>query len=156
MCKRGTRNPIPMFYIDLKSNSTNKEIYKIEFLLNTRIKFEAPHKKREPQCMKCQRFGHTKNLCKRRPRCVKCASLHLTSDCPMKEKSQNVKCVNCEGNHPANYRGCKIYKELQKAKYPSLRRKELPVTTGPTPSTLHSQPPIFQDSILHVFSTNEW
>lgn len=29
-----------------------------------------------------------------------------------------MKCILCEGNHPANYKGCIVYKELQKIKYP--------------------------------------
>lgn len=124
ICKRGTKIPLSMFFIDLKPNKNNKEVYNIKFLLSTRIKVEAPHKKREtPQCTNCQRFGHTKNFCKRQPRCVKCALPHLTTMCPIKEKTKNVKCVNCEGNHPASYRGCSVYKELQKSKHPPLRKK---------------------------------
>jgi len=30
---------------------------------------------------------------------------HLTSNCPRKVKSKNIKCVLCKGNHPANYKG---------------------------------------------------
>lgn len=131
-----------MFYIGLKTNGNNKDIYEIEFLLCTRVKFEAPHKKRElPQCTNCQRFGHTKNFCKRHPRCVKCALLHPTSACPIKEQTQNVKCVNCQGNHPASYRGCSVYKEIQKSKYSSLRKKEIPMSVAPIPTASRNQLP---------------
>lgn len=34
----------------------------------------------------------------------------------------------CEGNHPANYKGCMVYKNLYKAKFPALRTKVLPDT----------------------------
>lgn len=121
---RITKTKLSMFYINLKVAPNNKDVYNIEFLLNTKIKFEAPNKKREiPQCTRCQRYEHTKNFCSRQARCVKCAGNHLTQECPMKERSNNVKCVHCEGNHPANYKGCSIYKQLQKSKFPALRKK---------------------------------
>jgi len=34
--------------------------------------------------------------------------------CP-KPETEKLKCGNCEGDHPANYRGCPAYKEVQKA-----------------------------------------
>lgn len=122
---RFNKSKLPMFYIDMKVAPNNKDVYNIEFLLNTKIKFEAPNKKREiPQCTRCQRYGHTKNFCSRQPRCVKCAGNHQTSSCSIKERTSNVKCVHCEGNHPANYKGCAIYKQLQKTKNLS-RKKEI-------------------------------
>lgn len=119
-----TKQPLPMFFIDLQPDVNNKKIYDIENLLFYKVKFEPPRQKRDiPQCARCQRYGHTKKYCQHRPRCVKCTEDHATVDCPRKEKSTNVKCVLCEGNHPANYKGCSIYKELQKKKYPPLRQK---------------------------------
>jgi hypothetical protein len=62
-CQRVTNKPFPMHFIDFKTNGNKKEIYKINTLLNTVVQFEAPHVKREiPQCMRCQKFGHTKKL----------------------------------------------------------------------------------------------
>lgn len=46
-------------------------------------------------------------------------------------RSDHVKCVFCGGNHPANYKGCSVYRELQKAKFPPLRPR-VTVTTNPT------------------------
>lgn len=57
-------------------------------------------------------------------RCVKCAGSHLTKQSPRKEKSENAKCLLCDGNHPANYKECTIYKNLQKRIFPSLRNKQ--------------------------------
>lgn len=129
---RFNKNPLPMFFVDLKPAENNKTIFKIEFLLNTKIAFEPPIKKREiPQCTRCQLYGHTKNFCFRQPRCVKCTGNHATSECPIKTKSNSVKCVHCNGNHPANYRGCSVYKELQRQKFPALRKKEVPTSTIP-------------------------
>ena len=132
---RLNKAPLPMFFVDLKMSPNNKDIYKIEFLLNSKIKFEAPNKKREiPQCLRCQRYGHTKNFCFRQPRCVKCADYHLTSNCQIKNRTKEVKCVHCDGNHPANYRGCSVYKELQRKKY-----QHQPIKSGDAVNVLQHQ-----------------
>lgn len=125
--QQGTKKPLPLFFVDLKTNENNKEIYKIEFLLNDKVKVEPPKPKREiVQCTRCQRYGHTKNFCTHQHRCVKCAQNHATADCPRKTRSDDVKCVLCGGNHSANYKGCPVYKQLQETKYPALRKKVLP------------------------------
>lgn len=121
---RKTKMPLPLHYIDLKPNQNNKNIYNVKRLLHCCVVFEPPRPKREiPQCSNCQRYGHTRRFCHRQPRCVKCAGAHNTLDCARKDRSDNVRCVLCEGNHPANYKGCSVYKELQKVKYPPLRPK---------------------------------
>lgn len=121
---RITRNPLSMFYINIKTKENNKEIYQITRLMNSIVKFEAPHTKREiPQCAKCQRFGHTKNYCNKPPRCVKCTGNHSTDKCARKVKDTEVKCVNCGDAHPANYRGCLVHKQLQQRLYPALRER---------------------------------
>lgn len=123
---RATKQPLPMFFVDLKPSPDNKTIYAIKHLLHCRIVFEAPRPKREiPQCANCQRYGHTKRYCHRKPRCVKCAEEYLTANCPRKERFDQVKCVLCNGNHPANYKGCVVFKELQKSKFPPLRPKKV-------------------------------
>ena len=62
--QRETKKPLPLFFIELETNDNNKDIYKIDKLLNSIVCFEAPHKKREiPQCTRCQVYGHTKNYC---------------------------------------------------------------------------------------------
>jgi hypothetical protein len=35
----------------------------------------------------------------------------LTSQCPRMERSRDVQYVLCDGNHPANYKGCTVYKK---------------------------------------------
>lgn len=131
--QRKTKNPLPIFYVDLKPKANNKDIYNIKLLMNTCVQFEAPHAKREiPQCTRCQRYGHTKNYCYNNPRCVKCAENHLTSDCPRKTRDEEVRCVNCNEHHPANYRGCMIHKQLQQKIYPAMRER----IKSPTKTTL--------------------
>ena len=119
-----TKKPLPLFFIELVANDNNKDIFKINKLINTIVSFEAPHKIREiPQCVRCQSYGHTKNYCNKTPVCVKCAKNHLTSDCPIKIKTKEVVCANCGGDHPASYKGCTVRKQLQQKLFPKLREK---------------------------------
>jgi len=131
-----TNIPLSLFFVDLKQNANNKDIYQIETLNYTKVRFKPPRTKRNiPQCGKCQRYGHTQAYCYHSPRCVKCAGNHTTKHCPRKEKSEHVKCILCDGNHPANYKGCTVYKEIQKRTFPPLRNKP-----DGTPSTALPHP----------------
>lgn len=121
-----------MFYIDIKPKDNNKEVYNITTLDNNNIiKCEPPHSKRIiPQCTRCQNYGHTKTYCRKTFRCVKCAGNHETKECIRKVRDNQVKCANCNGNHPANYRGCLVHKQLQQRLFPALRQK--PTIRPPT------------------------
>lgn len=128
--QRLTKKPLPIFIVEIKPNSDNKTIYDVKFLLNCRIIIEPPRFKRDiPQCANCQQYGHTKTYCRRKPKCIKCAGNHLSINCERIGRSNEVKCVLCQGNHPANYKGCSVYKELQKTKYPPLRKRQQPQPT---------------------------
>ena len=119
-----TKQPLPLFLIELEPRINNKEIYDIKQILNTIVTVEPPrHKKDIPQCMRCQQYGHTKNYCNRSPACVKCAKNHLTAHCPYSGKIEKVKCFNCNGNHPASYKGCEVRKQLQRKLFPPLRSR---------------------------------
>lgn len=148
---RTSKQPLPMFYLDLKTRDNNKQIYSLKQIGCFKVYFEPPHAKRTiPQCTNCQNYGHTKNFCRRPPRCVKCTRPHSTSDCPRKDKDDGVQCVNCNENHPANYRGCIIHKQLQEKLYPQLRQKtvsrdlekpeapiQTPISPSPQPNIQH-------------------
>jgi len=128
--RRGTKVPLNMSYIELKVEKNKKDIYETTHVLGYSVKFELLDPKREiPQCISCQRYGKSKGFCNLEARCVKCARDHPTFNCRRKTKSENVKCMLCEGNRPANYKGCTVYKDLQKRYFPTLRRKE--ITTKP-------------------------
>lgn len=108
-----TKISLPLFFVDLAPEIISKEIFNITSLLNTKIKVEEPHKRREiPQCLNCQTYGHTKSYCSYSPRCVKCSGTHPTATCT-KSPDLPAKCALCNGEHPANYKGCIVYKELQ-------------------------------------------
>lgn len=126
-----TKRPLSIFFVDLKVKENNKDIYNTKLFMNSSVIFEPPISKRTiPQCTRCQRYGHTKNFCQRNYRCVKCAEHHETANCPRNTKDNSVKCVNCMENHPANYRGCKVHKDLQQKLYPKLREKITVTTTN--------------------------
>ena len=126
-----TKISLPLFFVDLAPESISKEIFSITSLLNTKIKVEEPHKRREiPQCQNCQTYGHTKTYCSHSPRCVKCGGTHSTTTCT-KSPDLPAKCALCDGDHPANYKGCTIYKELQ-------QRRRLPFNSRH--NNLHHQP----------------
>lgn len=101
---------LPLFFVHLVPKDNNKNIYETTHLLYSKVKIEAPRKKREiPQCKNCQQFGHTRTYCAHKSRCVKCGKEHITTQC-QKKKEQKAKCANCQGEHTANWRGCPTYK----------------------------------------------
>jgi len=52
--KRGTKAPLNMFYVELKPEKNNKDIYQTTHVLRYRVTFDPPHPKREiPQCINC-------------------------------------------------------------------------------------------------------
>jgi hypothetical protein len=66
---------------------------------------------------------------------LKCSAEHLTSECPRKVKDDNVKCVNCNEKHPANYGGCMVHTQNQQKIYPGLRERNMaprPIQPGVT------------------------
>ncbi|GFU46496.1 uncharacterized protein TNCV_413841 [Trichonephila clavipes] len=75
----------------------------------------------------CQRYGHSKNVCRGQPTCPRCGeSGHDSVDCTKKEQ-----CLNCKGDHPAYSRSCPtwiIEKEItsvkikEKISHPEARR----------------------------------
>ena len=109
-----SKQPLPLFFVDLDPAEINKEIFHLKSLLHTKIVIEEPHKRRELiQCTKCQDYGHSKSYCAHPPRCVRCVGHHLTSACTQ-SKDQPPTCTLCGGNHTANYRGCSMHKNLQR------------------------------------------
>lgn len=106
---RASKNPLPMFFIDLDPNENNKDIYNITSFDNAIIQFEPPKKYDDiVQCFRCQDYGHTKTYCKKNFRCVKCGQDHSTSECK-KKVDEPPKCALCSNNHTASYKGCIEY-----------------------------------------------
>jgi len=125
--KRGTKMPLNIFYVELKPENNNKDIYEVTHVFSYTIKFEPSYPKDEiPQCINCQR-------CERllQPKRGECASsvqeiIWLPTVYAI---SKNVKWMLQW--HPANYKGCTVYKYLQKRHFSTLRKKW--ITTKPQP-----------------------
>lgn len=123
---RVSKKEIPIQFINIERKENNRDIFEIEHLCNLKVTIEPPHKKKEiVQCMRCQQYGHTKNNCFRPPRCVRCGDSHLTANCtkPKSTDKKNLTCALCmEQGHPASYKGCKVYTEIFKRKFPTMTR----------------------------------
>jgi hypothetical protein len=125
---RVTKEPLPLFFVDLEPQSNNKEIYNLQLLLNCKIRVEPPrHKNTIVQCTRCQEYGHTRKYCTKPFNCVKCGGPHDTQSC-RKSRDTPAKCALCSGNHTANYKGCTVYRDLINS-----RNKDNPKSTKNTP-----------------------
>lgn len=107
------KRPTSTFFVNVKQNIHNREIKNIQYIFNQKVKIEDPRKAKSiAQCQRCQQYGHTKNNCMRPHRCVKCGEGHKSSDCTKKDRSTPAKCALCSCDHPANYKGCEVYREI--------------------------------------------
>jgi len=120
--KQGTEKVLHMFYVKLcKSKNNSTDIYEVDLFFDCRIKFEPPYFKRQIQCINCQRYGYPKSFCFRKARCVKYARDQLSNQLSTQEEIQGcIKCVLYKSNHPANYKGYMVYKDLQRNFFPAL------------------------------------
>lgn len=111
--KRNTKEPLNVFFVDLEPADNNKKIFDLQYLMHIKIGVEPPRKNISiAQCTRCQNYGHTKAYCTRPFACVKCGGNHTTASCA-KTKDTPANCALCDGPHPANYRGCTVYKDIQ-------------------------------------------
>lgn len=46
-----TKNPLPLFFVDLEPSPFNQNVYKVDLICHTKIKIEAPHPKKKPSSM---------------------------------------------------------------------------------------------------------
>lgn len=116
---------LPLFMLVFDTSEDIKKIYDIQYINHMKVKIEAiRNSKLIPQCKRCQRHGHTQRFCKRTPACVKCAGNHLTASCT-KLRNTPAKCINCNEEHPANYRGCIIAKQLQRRRDDANKPKKI-------------------------------
>jgi len=76
------------------------------------------------QCTRCQDYGHPKSYCTRSFNCVKCGGPHDTTTCK-KARDTPAKCVLYDGNHPANYKVCTVYRDLINSRNKDNPRKTI-------------------------------
>lgn len=109
---RMSKEPLPMFFVDLEPQTNNKEIFNLQLLQNCKIRIEPPRNKSNIiQCTRCQAYGHSKTYCMKPYNCVKCGGQHDTKTCK-KTRDTPATCTLCGGDHPANYKGCTVYQDL--------------------------------------------
>ena len=61
------------------------------------------------RCFKCQKFGHHREACRGRQTCSKCGEKdpdHAEENC-----SKEIRCANCQQDHPAYARTCTVYQK---------------------------------------------
>ncbi|KAL1116567.1 hypothetical protein AAG570_005039 [Ranatra chinensis] len=138
-----TKRPLPLFFIDLEPAANNADIFDVSRVFFSEVRIEEPYRSRSTvQCTRCQEYQHTKGYCNRPPRCVRCGGGHESSTC-LKTRETPATCALCGGDHPANYKGCQVYKELQERSRPGQPRRDVssgrarPVAAVPVPTPMH-------------------
>lgn len=110
------KTPTPLIAVQLYNSPISPDIFKLDKLFNCIIITEQRRKSKDPpQCTNCQRYGHIHKSCKLNPRCVKCNGPHHYTKCN-KNTEEPPTCVNCNEPHPANYKGCKYFKNIMNQK----------------------------------------
>ena len=113
---RITKIQLPLFFVNLEPTPKSSEIFQLSSLLHTKIKIEEPYKSKSiSQCNNCQEYGHTKTYCGYPSRYVRCGAYHQSATCP-NSRNDPPKCALCSGEHPASYKGCSVYRELQRGR----------------------------------------
>ncbi|KAI8125449.1 RNA-directed DNA polymerase from mobile element jockey [Lucilia cuprina] len=104
--------------VQINADSKANELKEIRGLLYRCIHWEGLRKPEITQCRNCQSFLHSASNCYLPRRCVKCKDHHEIGKCSLQEVPVNEReklfCVLCNSyGHPASYKGCSKYKELQ-------------------------------------------
>ena len=97
-------------YILTFSMSALPKHIKIGFI-HTKVEMYIPN---PLWCFRCQKYGHSKNVCHNTAVCARCGEQHPTEGCTNHEK-----CSNCSGAHPAYHKDCPkwiLEKEVQQVK----------------------------------------
>lgn len=110
---------LPIYLVQISNDSKVDELKKIKSLLYRCVHWEPLRKPEITQCRNCQSFLHSASNCFLPHRCVKCNETHDIGKCPLQNVPENEKeklfCVLCKKyGHPASYKGCEKYKELQR------------------------------------------
>lgn len=108
---------LPIFQVQLPKNQAD-EIYALRYFLGLVVRVEAYETPVNliSQCHRCQAWGHNSKHCYAQNRCVKCAGPHATEECNFSGRFK-IQCINCKGNHTANYKGCPVYKAIKEKQW---------------------------------------
>ncbi|KAJ8980948.1 hypothetical protein NQ317_001211 [Molorchus minor] len=137
MRNRGTKNKMPLVLVQFPEAEVSI-LTALRHCCMLTVRFEKQRASQDiGQCHRCQRFGHAQGKCAASPKCVKCEEQHHSTDCK-KPPTTPAKCANCDGPHPASYKGCPKYPKKAAAKPQAARpTSQLPTaqrTTQPRPT----------------------
>lgn len=126
---------LPIFLVQISSDSSVIQLKSIRGLIHRCIQWEPLKKPEIQQCRRCQGFFHSASNCYLSRRCVKCGQQHDVGKCSLSIVAENERiklfCVLCNKfGHPASYRGCEKYKDLQK----KIRVKRQSMSNNKRPS----------------------
>lgn len=110
--------PTPLVLVVLPPSEQNLSFSKRKELLDfchiSRVSLEKFRGSSVPiQCFNCQAFYHSSLGCRLPPKCLVCAGNLYYRDCDKRSTGQ-IKCINCNGAHTANYGGCPKVPKLRK------------------------------------------
>jgi hypothetical protein len=110
----------PTYFVYVPPNFSLVDILKYHHTIDQiEVKWEKFDSSRKPlcQCHNCQRWGHAQGNCGFAYRCICCPGSHEKGSCPRQLFTSDQKreippfCVNCSGNHSANFKRCPTYLE---------------------------------------------
>jgi len=108
------------------------------------------------QCQRCQAYGHSKPYCTKPYQCVKCGGQHDSKDCT-KPRHNPARCALCGEDHPANYKGCNVYRNLVATRSNQTRANNLYLQNpaiSPNQQRPFTIPPTSNKQPLHPNSPN--
>lgn len=145
--RKDNNSPLPLFLVTLRNTPNIDNLNKITEMNYLKITFKPYNQTGYTMCYRCQRHGHSSMTCKLPQRCLKCGQGHASSSC--KIARENFCCPNCNGCHPANYRGCPAH--------PSNRNKNNSDdnTANSTPTTTQNKKPT-TDFVPSPIPKNAW
>lgn len=119
-------NPIPVkFVVSFPPGTTSADV-ELTGLMGIRTRFEQLRMPNTPlQCFNCLGFNHATALCRLQARCVKCAGHHSSKVCNVvtaETPREQLKCIHCDGPHPASYMGCPRMPKIA-AKKPNVQQQ---------------------------------
>ena len=102
--KRATKlkHQLPIFLVQVTSNSNVNELKNIKAILYRIIKWEPVRHKEIPQCHNCQGFFHSSANCFLKPRCIKCNQEHEKGMCSIPKGDEQTKDIKFSVYYAAN------------------------------------------------------
>lgn len=144
--------PLPLYVVTLRATPNFEEVYNIETINYLKITVERFKSQQYRQCYRCQAYGHSSQQCRLKIKCLKCSEPHNSKDCPV-TNSDLLKCANCEGNHPSNFRGCPKH-PMNRTQYNPANSKKINIKP-----VVNARPPPQMSHPNRAFSTpasNPW